>query len=346
MPNANNFDIIRLFAAVLVIYGHAFPLTGVVPPVLLGNSVQAFGVKIFFVISGFLITASWNSDPNPIRFAIRRALRIIPGLTLVVFLAAFVLGPIFTTISLSEYFGNMRFAKYFLNILFYINYDLPGVFRSNIYPIAVNGSLWSLSVEVLMYLVLPLVLLFGVRIKNPKRTLVIFTFIMIIANLYIRVFQPNLRFVIYSMSLSSVLDVAPYFFIGSSYSFLSAQPKMNLQVAFLAFLISMICPLTAIWSEIVLYLVLPYAVLSFAYASPAAFAKVGRFGDFSYGLYLFGFPVQQMIVAILGHEMGPILNFAFSFIISLFLSVVSWHLVEKRAQSLKLRLGLSMERTA
>src|ERR1700752_3329146 len=78
--NDKGFDLLRLIGALLVLYGHAFPLAGQPAPGFLGNHIQTVGVKIFFVISGYLITKSWLNDPSLPRFAKKRFLRIFPGL--------------------------------------------------------------------------------------------------------------------------------------------------------------------------------------------------------------------------------------------------------------------------
>lgn len=154
----NNFDWLRLLAAVTVIYGHAFPLTNTPSLLILDNSIQATAVKIFFVISGYLICLSWMSDPNIHRYLAKRLLRIIPGLAVVVTLAAVVVGPVFTTLTMHEYFSNSNFFNYFKNLILYPIYNLPGLFQYLPYKIEVNGSLWSLPVEFLMYLILPIIL--------------------------------------------------------------------------------------------------------------------------------------------------------------------------------------------
>lgn len=159
VPRTNNFDALRLLAATVVVYGHAFPLTKTAQVVILGNSVESLAVKVFFVISGYLISESWLRDPQINRFLIRRALRIFPALIVVVLLSVLVLGPLATTLSIAGYFGNISVLMYLKNIFLYPVYYLPGVFQSNPYPIAVNGSLWSLPVEFSMYLLTPLLLL-------------------------------------------------------------------------------------------------------------------------------------------------------------------------------------------
>src|SRR5581483_536908 len=154
----NIFDFVRLIGAALVIYGHAFVLTGSAPPAFLGNGVHTIGVKIFFVVSGYLVAQSWLRDRNLVRFVCRRVLRIFPALAAVVLLTVAVLGPVMTSLPLAAYFSAPAVPLYLRNILLYINYGLPGVFLHNTYPSAVNGSLWSLPAEVSLYLLTPLML--------------------------------------------------------------------------------------------------------------------------------------------------------------------------------------------
>jgi peptidoglycan/LPS O-acetylase OafA/YrhL len=155
---ATNFDFLRLLAATFVVYGHSYPLTGRVSPSFCGNGFGSLGVKIFFSISGYMIASSWLHDPHFGRFWLRRALRILPALTVVVLLSVVVLGPLLTNLPLSIYLYSPQTFYYFYNLVLYINYDLPGVFDQNIFPHAVNGNLWSLPAEVFMYATVPAIL--------------------------------------------------------------------------------------------------------------------------------------------------------------------------------------------
>ena len=154
----NLFDLLRLVAATMVLWSHAYALTGNPSPGWFGNALGTLGVKIFFIISGLMITRSWLDDPRLWAFTMRRVLRIMPGLILVVVVCAFVMGPLVTTLPVGEYFRSYGTRFYLWNILLFPIYNLPGVFAGNIYPIAVNGSLWSLPAEVCMYILTPLVL--------------------------------------------------------------------------------------------------------------------------------------------------------------------------------------------
>lgn len=142
----------------MVLYGHSFVLLGLREPLFMSwLPLGPLGVFIFFTISGYLVSESWDRDPHLLRFFQRRLLRILPGLAVCVLLTVGVLGPLLTTLPLADYFSNPHTLGYLRTIGLYITYYLPGVFDGNRYPNAVNGSLWSLPVEFLMYIVVALV---------------------------------------------------------------------------------------------------------------------------------------------------------------------------------------------
>jgi len=151
----NNLDAVRLAAAWLVLYGHAFIFLGLPEPLFLSwLPLGPLGVLIFFTISGYLVSQSWARDPSLPRFLARRALRIFPALAVCTLLSVLVLGPLLTTLPLADYFASPHTVGYLRNIALYIGYYLPGVFEHNRVANAVNGSLWSLPVEFAMYLVI------------------------------------------------------------------------------------------------------------------------------------------------------------------------------------------------
>src|SRR4051812_10881455 len=165
----NNFDAMRLVAALCVVISHSFPLSygsaGVQPLFLLSHGQTTLGtvsVYIFFVLSGFLITGSFERQP-PHQFILARGLRLLPGLAVVLFILTFLIGPILTTIPLAEYFHSGKTYYFFLKNLSltgYIN-ELPGVFGTNPLSHKVNGSLWTLMHEARCYLLVFLVGIVG-----------------------------------------------------------------------------------------------------------------------------------------------------------------------------------------
>jgi peptidoglycan/LPS O-acetylase OafA/YrhL len=337
LHRANNFDAIRIIAALVVIFGHAHPLSAHPDDVILGNAVQSIAVKIFFIVSGFLVARSWESDPNLGRYLLRRGLRLMPGLLLVLVLTVVALGPVFTTLSIPAYFTSGGTWRYFINnIVLYPTYSLPGVFADNVYPNAVNGSLWSLPAEVSMYLLLPIVFL-TVVIDRSRRLLILVTgTVAILSLLYLSRSPADHQIVFWGTGSRSVADVGPYFFIGALYSITSMKRWLSPPVSLL--LIGMLALFQMpgyMVQQIGLMIVLPHAVLSFAVQPIPVISRMGRFGDPSYGVYLYGFPVQQMLFHLGAPLMEPFENTIIAAIAALILGYASWHLMEKRALAFK-----------
>jgi peptidoglycan/LPS O-acetylase OafA/YrhL len=326
----------------MVIFGHAFPLTGHVSPGLFANGVQTIGVKIFFVISGFLITRSWQSEPDLLRFWSKRALRIMPGLIVICLLTVLVLGPSLTQLSLGGYFGNVQALKYLWNIALYPIYNLPGVFTDNIYPIAVNGSLWSLPVEVAMYCGVPVLVW---RHRHSARILLPVAALVLLAGsiYFVRVAPPAQPPVVWGTSLISLLDAACYFYAGAAFAVLRLERFANAPIAALAFVGAAWMFEGAVANEIALAVVLPYLVVSAGVFRNRLLDRVDGH-DYSYGLYLYGFPVQQTVVHFLGAQ-SALFNTAVSLPLALACAAASWRWIEKPALRLKPR-ATSANRTA
>ena len=160
--HSNNFDAIRIAAALAVLVSHHYALTAQAEPSFLGlHTWGGTAVIVFFVISGYLVTSSWYNDPSALRFAQRRILRIWPALAVVVVLTAYGLGAWVTSLPLMEYWKHRATLDYLLNIKLNVHYVLPGVFESNPYPRGVNGSLWTIPLEVRCYVVMALAGLLG-----------------------------------------------------------------------------------------------------------------------------------------------------------------------------------------
>jgi peptidoglycan/LPS O-acetylase OafA/YrhL len=332
----NNFDQVRLFGAILVIYGHAYALSGFPSPGFAANGVATIGVKIFFSISGYLIALSWLSDPNIGRFMLRRLLRLMPALIVVVLLSAFVMGPLLTRLSFAEYFRNPLTYFYLKNIALYINYYLPGLFENNVYPGAVNGSLWSLPAEFAMYLLTPV--LIGVAGLIAGRTaFAVIGAIFIAVAYWATSILPQFRLVVYATDVWSWLSVAPYFVIGMMYAVCRLDRFFNIYVGAAGLFALAIFETNLAVKEAALLLVLPYFSLSFGTGFAPVLRKLTRGADLSYGLFLYGFPIEQILKLELGSLVGPWKTFVLATVISAGFACVSWHFIEKPALGWKPR---------
>lgn len=328
----NNINMIRFVSAAMVVYGHMAHFIGAPPPLLFGQEVSHIAVKVFFVLSGYLIAQSLLRDDNFFRYMTRRVFRIFPGLIFVSFVLAFVVGPLMTELPKSEYFSNPNTYKYFvMNSLLHPEYNLPGVFADNPYQYAVNGSLWTLPVEFSMYLILPMFVSLFKKMKILKSGLfVVAAFVAVLEIAHIAAF-PDARFVVWGTDIFQGLDLAPFFFSGSLFVFPEFKKLLNLQVAvFLAFLLGVVSIHTYWISSSCVIVLLPYIALSCALASPAFFGKVFATEDYSYGLYVWGFPVQQCFVAIFGADFLGLTPYTIiCFLVATLFGMISWFFVEK-----------------
>lgn len=331
----NNFNSIRFFAAIMVILGHMYLIIGSPGLNIFNQDISTIGVKIFFLISGYLITESYMRDSNIIRYAIRRFFRIIPGLSFLVVLTVFILGPLLTSLSIHEYFSNSITYSYLKNIVLYIQYGLPGIFQFNIYPNAVNGSLWSLPAEVLMYIVVPIVLFISKQVKHPIIVICTFILMLVSINSIVYKFNPQAFYVVYATNIFDALHLAPYFFIGTLFTFTCIKKILNVQLATAMLFVAMTCNFSYIPNEILMYVVLSYFIFSFALAQRPVFGNWFAKNDYSYGIYLYGFLVQQMSVNLLSKYNLRYNHYVIISIIGSFIfAFISWHLIEKPAQKL------------
>lgn len=340
IASRNNFDFFRLMAASLVIVGHAYPILQQPNlPYFLNSSISSYAVKVFFALSGYLIVASWINDPNAYRFLVKRTLRIFPALILVVVLAACVLGPLVTELPLKEYFAAPLFWSYFMNIRLYITYALPGVFEQNIYPNAVNGSLWSLPAEFFMYV---LVLGSGVL----ARTLNYAPFSIVWGVLTIGCMALNISelsfqtgtfagTVIYATPILSVIEVAPYFMVGGCIQLAHHWLPLSSRAALLGMGSAIVMTEAGYSAEPLLILITSYSVIALGAASTPILRDFGRFGDLSYGVYLYRFPVAQTLSWGFGTDLSFVTHVLLSLLISGLCAYASWRLVEKRALQIK-----------
>lgn len=331
MKHDNAFDALRLFAALLVIFGHAFRLTGEAGPAFAGANVATTGVKIFFVVSGYLVAQSWLRDPHPGRFLRRRLLRIMPGLAAVVMLTAFVLGPMITNLPASAYFADQRTWLYFANFVFYPADELPGVFTANIAPNEVNGSLWSLAPELSMYLLLPVVAVVSLTLTGAYRLFMLAAVLVTLVTLLVLP-APELRqWLIYGTRVWAWFSVAPFFLIGACFAFCGWDRFLNRWIASALLLLLLLAPTPPLLTELLLIVSLPYIVLAFGMAPTPLGGALTRRGDFSYGLYLYAFPIQQALVATVGTPGGALGNFAITAMLAGGCAALSWHMIEKPA---------------
>jgi peptidoglycan/LPS O-acetylase OafA/YrhL len=328
---SNNFDAIRLLAAAAVIVGHAWPLTGTpAPPAVGGIAIFHLAVFVFFSLSGYLVGTSWIHDPRPWPFLIRRASRIFPALVVVVTLTILAIGPATTSLPWAEYFASPVTWAYFQNVTLVATYDLPGVFEHLPRPV-VNGSLWTLGPEFVCYLGVLAVGIAVRAVRAQRRTTVaavVFSGMAVV--LAILSIVPELV----SADVQPTTEAMTFFAIGAAL----AQLRLPRVPARPAIALAGVWTLGVLATEILdivwCWIALPYLVLAIGSRAAPVIRRVGRFGDFSYGMYLWGFPVQQVVFQAVPHV--PLaLNILIVLLVTGVLAALSWHFVEAPT----LRLG-------
>ena len=342
---SNNFDFLRLLGAFLVILSHSFDLTGngtMEPLFSLTGWINSgdLGVLIFFVISGYLIPSSWLRKPNFSGFFKNRILRTVPGLFVVAVITIFIIGPLVTIIPISDYFQNPMTWLYIRIVLIYYSgmAYLPGVFVNNVFPNAVNGSLWILPVLFTMYILVAILGYFGF-LKKRILLLIITVFLALTSlisqtNLYAIsllniIYQNHYVTYLFSDNLSFTI----YFMIGVLFYLFRDKIKFDLKIFILLFVL-LVLSFKTNYGILMIYLAIPYILLYIAFAHIPYLNKVGKFGDFSYGLYIFAFPIQQCVEFFMP-GISPSGMFLLSSLIVIPISILSYKLVESKALSLK-----------
>lgn len=329
---ANNFDALRLVAAASVIFSHSFLIaqgTQDHEPLIVLSGRQSIlglaGVFVFFTISGFLVTQSFEQTGSPWRYLAKRCLRIFPGLIGALVVSAFVLAPIVSTMPLAQYLGRPDPYRYvFWNTLLDLRqHELPHVmFVDNPVGLEVNGSLWTLRFEFEMYL---MVLALGVLglLRLPVLVGVLALGLGCIGVPALGILGGwgwLLSFFAAGMVLYKLRDTL----IFDGRIALLALVGLIATVKFGGFI-----QMFAIFGG--------YLVIYLALNPRLPPLNATRFGDLSYGIYIYGWPAEAAVIwALKGHAAWWQV-FGLALPLAAALAFLSWHLIERPALSLKPR---------
>ncbi|CAL9660206.1 hypothetical protein SUDANB95_06943 [Actinosynnema sp. ALI-1.44] len=340
---SDGFGTVRLFAAFFVIIDHAAPLTksgGSILPARFGVDLGAVTVSAFMAMSGFLVIRSWERDPHLWRFAVKRALRIMPGLIVVLCLSALVLGPVLTTLTTGAYFDHPATWSYITRNaqVFPQQYVLPGVFADNPYPNAVNGSLWSLPVEVLGY---ALIAVFGLLGAVRRRWIVLvaaFALAVVFQRLLTRqLVLPKVLLMVPTVPLVQYLAV---YCVGMLAYLYRDKIRYSWFGVLVCVGVEYVMHASAM-TEITRLVTVPYVVLAIGTLLPQRLWLPSWLTMSSYGVYLYGFPTEQTVVALGADSKWTVA--LISVPVALVLGLLSWHVVE--SPGMKLRRFLLKRRT-
>lgn len=351
------FDLLRILLAIVIFYGHtrwiagtggmsldtvaqvaaqtslngglgattgvAQEWSGITRPLWLGL------VPAFFALSGFLVTGSALRLRSTPTFLAHRSLRIFPALIVETMLAAVIIGPLLTLLPLAAYFEAPQFARYFGNIVGAVWYVLPGVFAGNPVPHIVNVNLWTLPSEFYCYLLMAAAMLTRLVYNRALLTtlFVAATAGLVIAQAATGMSSPHGPFPMHV--------VVYYFFVGVMFY----QWKDRIPASVELFVGAVVLAYATLFFPALTYVTpvfLVYAVVAFGLIPLPKFRLLAS-GDYSYGVYLYGFPIAQALVAVFPETFigRPWVLIPVALVLTLVFAAGSWHLIEKHALAAK-----------
>jgi peptidoglycan/LPS O-acetylase OafA/YrhL len=324
---SNNFDLLRFLFAFIVFLVHSYVLSGAETLSILSQLFSsAIAVKCFFVVSGFLIFMSYENSSDTTLFFMKRARRIYPAYLSIVLICA-VLGSLFSTYSMSEYWS-LPALKYIAANLIFLNFlqpNLPGLFENNSLQ-AVNGALWTLKIEVMFYLFVPI----AVMAFRKFGRLAVISALYIASVLYSVVIIELVRRtgVDSYMELQRQLPGQLTFFLAGAacyyyFQYLAKYGLWLLVLAMVAFILRAWLPWVVI-EPVALGIVVVY----FACLFPCM-GNFGKYGDFSYGMYIVHFPILQVLISFSLFKESPWLMLGISCALILTVAVLFWNFIEK-----------------
>ncbi len=334
---ANNFDLLRILFAWFVIVSHSYVLNGdgATDP-LFEMTQQTFlfsfiGVKGFFIISGYLIFKSMVVSTSIFEYLVKRVLRIFPALAVVLLVTLAAVYFIYPN-NMPPFFSNKEVYAYFLGniILFKPHFFISGIF-AGLPSSAINGSLWTIEYEFFFYLFILLFFYFRSNKKILKALLVIVVALFLMVRLAFYDWTVQTHFFI---PLEPLFDLGPYFLMGSLLSCFDfdTMPAKNALAAVLSLVL-----VASVYFKIghtVVYFTLPFLVIYVGKQTSKLASWVHTtMGDPSYGIYLYAFPLQQLIIY--WYRPSTLVLFVASTIGAFVFGYLSWIFIEKKALALK-----------
>lgn len=323
----NNFDLLRLLFAGAVCLIHSYELSGFQQLKWVASILSStVAVKAFFVVSGFLIFMSFERSSSFCSYAVKRIRRIYPAYFTIVMLAALGL-VMMSSKNVSNYFSFV-WIKYVVSNLLFMNFlqpALPGVFEANKLA-AVNGALWTLKIEVMFYLAVP-VFVWLFRKFSPLPVLALSYCLSLAYSVALNTVAERTGSAMYLELARQLPGQLCYFMAGAFfYYFLELFEQFHryfVAVAVLILAANLYQPLPVLEPFALATLVIFLGLFLYL-------GNFGKYGDFSYGVYILHFPIIQTFLAAGWLHETPLLFLAAIVSTTVMSAVAMWHLVEKR----------------
>lgn len=337
MNKNNNFDFLRFLFALLVVISHSYALSGATEENTGINkwssgqlSFSQIGLSGFFIISGYFIFQSLQRSTSLITYYQKRFLRLFPAFVVVLFLSVLLVPFIYT--SQIPLLKNKQFYTYIpYNLSLYgFQSSIKGVFDTNAYH-SINGSLWTIRYEFSLYIALSM--LFFIRFK---KTIVSYVLCLtslvfyIMYNFYLNTFAGDSFMNLLGLH---VLNLGTFFIAGSTLASLQLENFKNKKIFFFISSSVFICSLYFNCYDLIKHIVFPFFILLLGFLPIRGIKNFGKLGDASYGIYIYSFPIQQILMWFF--KMNSYNLMLYSILLSVTFGFLSWHLIEKKALKLK-----------
>lgn len=330
--NSNNFNFLRLLLAVLVLLSHSSTIIDgdgrreILVRTFHTVSLGGLAVNCFFLVSGYLIVQSWQRTPRLFTFLKKRIFRIYPGFIVATFVSVFLVGPLGAE-SFTNYFSQLNLLQVLRGVLFLQVPIVPPVFSGQPYSL-VNGAVWTIAYEFRCYFLVAILGLLGV-VKRRRLWSILYIFFLTL--FLFSDFTDKINF----WGSSYLLD-NPIFFI-RFFCFFFAGGCFYLfrdQISYRKTLILLFLPIVILslfnWhaGRLILPTLGSYIFFGFAFWPVSALQNFGKSSDISYGVYLYGWPIQKLLFWWFPSS-SPWLVFVLACLASFVCGHLSWHLIEK-----------------
>jgi peptidoglycan/LPS O-acetylase OafA/YrhL len=278
----------------------------------------------FFGLSGFLVAGSLARSATIVEFLTLRAVRLVPALFVEVVISALLLGPLLTSASLQDYFTDHRFYSYWLNIIGEIHFELPALFTGNPDPGRVNLQLWTIPIELKCYLLLAATALIGAA-RRKGRMLIVLVLMMVLLPMDDALKGQDL---LPTGTVTATIMIES-FLAGVTLFLFRDQVPLSVPLFLLSAALSLLC-LADRHASYVACLPITYLTLYIGLA-PLPRSWLARLGDYSYGLYVYGYALQQSYADLLPGYRVWWLSLLAVLPTAVLCAILSWHFVERPA---------------